>query len=130
MIKWTNSWNSSTYIMMRIFRILLSRLFRFYLWSLLPQKLIQSLPCCFINIEEKILLSQISCYKFLCSSQSMTLRHWLMETVDITKELVLFYVVFVTVTLYIRWDALVFSRSPFQHHIIRCPKKSCFFLVR
>ena len=47
-------------------------------------------------------LSQFSCHTFLCLSQPRPLCNWLMEAWDMTKELGLFYVVFLTVPLYIQ----------------------------
>ena len=77
--------------------------FRLY-WRLpLLQKYIQSLLCCFVKIERIILQSQIACHTILCLSQPRPLHSWIMETLDMTKELGLFYAFFLTVSLYIQW---------------------------
>ena len=54
-----------------------------------------------------MLQSQIECHTFLCLSQPRPLWNWLMETGDITKELGLFYVAFLTVWLYIQLDQFI-----------------------
>ena len=69
MMKFTNSWNSSTWIMMMIFWVLISRFFRLEYWLPLNQNFIQSLLYCFINMEDQILVSQIACHNFPCLSQ-------------------------------------------------------------
>ena len=69
MMKFTNSWNSSTWIMMMIFWVLISRFFRLEYWLPLNQNFIQSLLYCFINMEDQILVSLISCHNFPCLSQ-------------------------------------------------------------
>ena len=51
MMKWTISWNFSTHNMMNIFWVLTSRCFSYYWWLPLLQNIIQSLLCCFINME-------------------------------------------------------------------------------
>ena len=61
-MKWTISWNYSTQNTMKIFWVLTYRCFRLDLWSPLIQHFIQSLLSCFINTEEQILQSQISCH--------------------------------------------------------------------
>ena len=104
MMKWNNSCNSSIQIIVMIFCILTSICFSLYKWLLLIQNSIHSLMCCFINIEEKILMSQIACHTFLCSYQTSPMWICLMEKRDMPKELGLFYVIFLTVPLYIRWD--------------------------
>ena len=103
------------------------RCFRLDWWSPLLQNVIQSLLCCFINMKELMLQSQIACQTFTCLSQSSPLRNWLMGNRDMPKELGLFYVVFLTVPLYTQWEILSLSRSPFQHHLIRCPQILCWF---
>ena len=70
MMKWNNSCNSSIQIIVMIFCILTSICFSLYKWLLLIQNSIHSLMCCFINIEEKNLMSQIACHTFLCSYQT------------------------------------------------------------
>ena len=72
-----------------------------------PLKTIQSLLCCFINTEERMLQSQIACYTFLCFSQPREIWNWLMKIQDISKELGLFYVNCLTVTLYIQRDKFI-----------------------
>ena len=69
MMKWTISWNSSTQNMMMIFCMLTSRCFRHDWWSPLLPYFIQSLLCCFINMEEQMLHSKIACHNFLYSTQ-------------------------------------------------------------
>ena len=103
MMKWTNYSNYSTQTMMMIFLMSISRCFRLGYWSLLYQVLIQYLMCCLIKTEEKMLVSQIPCHAFLCYSQPKLMWNWPMETWDIPKELGLFYVVLLTVPLYIQW---------------------------
>ena len=68
-IKCTISCNSSTQNMMMIFWMLTSKCFRLYWWSPLLQNFIQYLLCCFINTENQMLQSQISCHTFLCFPQ-------------------------------------------------------------
>ena len=106
-MKWTIPWNSSTQNAMMIFWIMTSRYLGLYYWSPLLQNFIQPLLCCFINMEEKMLLSQISCHPFLCLSQPRPLWNFLMETRYIPKELVLFYVIFLTFQLYIQWEHFI-----------------------
>ena len=72
-----------------------------------PSKCIQYLLCCFINMEDQILHSQIACHTFLCLSQPRTLWNYLMETRNIPKELGLFYVAFLTVWSYIQLDQFI-----------------------
>ena len=66
MMKWTFYWNSSIQNMMMIFWMLTSICFRLDWLLPLLQKFIQSLLCCFINIEEIMLQSQILCRNFIC----------------------------------------------------------------
>ena len=54
-----------------------------------------------------MLQSQILCHDFICLSQPRPLWNWLMETRDMPKELVLFYVAFLTVWLYIHLDQFI-----------------------
>ena len=103
MTKWTISWNFPTRNMMMIFWMLTSRCFRIDCWSPLLQKLIQNLLCCFKNIEERMLQSQISGHTFLCLSQPRSLWNWLMGTRYMPKKLLLFYDPLLTVPLYIQW---------------------------
>ena len=49
----------------------------------------------------------MECHTFLCLSQPSTLQNWLMGTQDMPKELVLFYVAFLTVQLYIQLDQFI-----------------------
>ena len=92
---------------MMIFCMLTSRYFRFDWWSPLFQNFLQSLRCCFIKIKGEILESQIVCHTFICLSQPRSLLNLLMETRDMPNELVLFYVVFLTVPLYIQWEQFI-----------------------
>ena len=55
MMKWNISWSSSTQNIMMIFWRLTPRYFRLGWWSPLIQNFIQSLLCCFVNMEEQIL---------------------------------------------------------------------------
>ena len=80
MMKWTISWNSSTQSTMTIFYILTSICFKLDWWSPLLQNFIHDLLCCFINTEEQMLQSQISCHTFLWVSQPRPLWNWLMKT--------------------------------------------------
>ena len=66
MMKWTISWNSSTQNTMKIFWILKYRCFRLDCFSHLLQNFIQSILCCFINMEKIMFQSQIACRTFLC----------------------------------------------------------------
>ena len=66
-------------------------------------KHLQSLLCYIINMEDRMLLSQIACRTFPCFSQPRPLCISLMETRDMPKELRLFYVVLLTVPLFICW---------------------------
>ena len=92
---------------MKIFWMLTSICFRIDGWSSISQKYIQSLLCCFINMEERMLQSQIACHTFLCLYQPRSLWNWIMETRDMPKELGLFYITFLTVILYIQWDQFI-----------------------
>ena len=51
-----------------------------------------------------MLLSQIACHTFLCLYQPRPTWNFLIETRDMPKELGLFYIVFLTVPLYIQWE--------------------------
>ena len=77
-MKWTISWNSSTRNWMKIFSMLTSILFRIDWWLPLFQYFIQSLLCCFINMGELMLQSQIVYHTFLCLPQPSPLWNWLM----------------------------------------------------
>ena len=106
-IKCTISWNSSTQNMIRIFYMLTSRWFKLDWWSPLLQIFINYLLCCFINMEELMLQSQIACHNFLCLSPPRPLWNWLMETRDMLNKSGLFYVAFLTVWLYIQLDQFI-----------------------
>ena len=54
-----------------------------------------------------MLQSQIACHTFLCLSPPRPLWNWLIKTRDMPKELGLFYVVFLTVRLYIQLDQFI-----------------------
>ena len=69
MMKWAISWNYSTQNMMIILCMLTFRYYRIYWWLPFLLKIIQSLLCCFIKMEEQMLQSQIACHTFPCSSQ-------------------------------------------------------------
>ena len=70
MVKCAISFNSSTQSMIKIFWVLTSRLFVIYRWLPLLQNFIQYLLCCFINMEEQMLQSQIACHTFyVCHNQ-------------------------------------------------------------
>ena len=69
MMKCTISYNYFTHNMMVIFWILTSRCFRLEQWPPLLQNFIQPLLCCFINIEQRMVQSQIACHNFLCVFQ-------------------------------------------------------------
>ena len=101
------SWSSSTGSRMIIFWMLNFICSRLYCWFTLLQNFKQSLLCCFITMEELMLQSQITCHTFLCLFQPRPLWNWLTETRDMSKELGLFYVIFLTVTLYIKWDQFI-----------------------
>ena len=103
MMKCTIYHNSSIQNTMKTFWMLNSRCFRLDCWLPLLQKRIQPLLRCFINMEDWMLQSQILCHIFLYLSQPRTLWNWLIETRDMPKELLLFYVSLLTVTLYIQW---------------------------
>ena len=77
-----------------------------------------------------MLLSQIRCHNFLCSSQPRPLWNWIMETQDITKELGLIYVVLLTVKLYIWWGKFIIVQVtlPTPSHIV--PSNFMLFLKR
>ena len=107
MMKWTISCISSIQNMMMIFWMMTSIFFKLDWWSPLLQNFIQSLMCCFINMEDQMFLLQISCHTFPYLSQPRPLWNWLMETRDMPNELVFFYVVLLTVTLYIQWDQFI-----------------------
>ena len=68
-MKWNIYWNYSIQNMIWISWIFTSTFFRLD-WCLpLFQNFIQSLLCCFINTEERMLQSQMVCHTFLCLSQ-------------------------------------------------------------
>ena len=92
---------------MKIFWMLTSVLFKLEWLLPLLKNFIYSLLCCFINIEERMLQSQIACHTFLCLSWLRSLLNWLTETRDMPKELRLFYVVFLTVKLYIQLNQFI-----------------------
>ena len=102
-MKWTIYWNYFIKNTMKIFWVLTSICFRLDCWSPLLQNCIQSILCCFINMEEQMLHSQVSYHTFLCFSQTRPLQKWLMETRYMTKELGFLYFAFLTVPLYIQW---------------------------
>ena len=54
-----------------------------------------------------MLLLQIVCHIFLCSSQPIPMWNWMMETREIPNELGLFYVVLLTVPLYTQWNKFI-----------------------
>ena len=54
-----------------------------------------------------MLQSQIACHTFICLSQPRPLWNCLMETRDMPKELVLFYVAFLNVRLFIQLDPFI-----------------------
>ena len=54
-----------------------------------------------------MLMSKIACSIFIRLYQLMTLGSQLMETLDIPKELGIFYVFLLTVPLYILWDQFI-----------------------
>ena len=102
-----------------------------YLLVVAPySEFIQSLLCCFINMEEQIFLSQISCYTFLYLSQPRSLWYCLMERRDMTNELGLFYVIFLTVLLYILWEQLIIVHVslPTPSHLV--PSNFMFILKK
>ena len=106
-MKWIISWNSSIQNMMTIFWMLISICFNLDWCCPLLQNFIQSLLCCFIKTEERMLQSQIACHTFICLSQPR--QHWnlRMQTWDIPKELVLLYVSFLTVKLYTQLEQFI-----------------------
>ena len=59
MMKWTIAWNYSNQNIMKIFCMLTSRWFSLDWLSLLLKNFIQSILCCFINMEEQIFQSKI-----------------------------------------------------------------------
>ena len=65
------------------------------------------LMCFFINMEDQMFLSQITCYTFLCMYQPKPLWNCLMETWYMPKEVGLFYVILLTELLYIRWNQFI-----------------------
>ena len=82
--------------------MLTSRCFNIDWWSPQLQIIIHYLLCCFINMDERMLWSQIACHTFICLSQTRPLWKWPMETRDMHKELGLCYVAFLTIGLYIQ----------------------------
>ena len=58
-------------------------------------------------MEEQMLESQTACHIFLCSSQSRPTWNWPIETWDMPKQLEIFYVVFLTASLYIQCDQFI-----------------------
>ena len=80
MMKWIISWNSSIQNMIKIFWMSTSRCFKIDWWLPLLQNFIYYLLCCFINMEEWMLKSQISCHTFLCFPQPRPPWNWLIET--------------------------------------------------
>ena len=132
MIKWIISWNSSTQNMLMIFWMLTFRCFRIYWWSPLLKIFMQSLLCCFINMEERMFQSQISCHTFLCLYQPKPLWNWLMEIQDTPKELGLFYVFLLPVPLYIQWDQFIILQVtlPTPSHQVLSNFMLCFKRLR
>ena len=78
-MRWIISWNSFIQNMMNIFWMLTSRCFKLDWWFPLLQNCIQYLLCFFVNMEEKMLQSQIACHTFLYLFQPRPLWNWLME---------------------------------------------------
>ena len=113
--------------MMTIFQILTSRCFKLDWWSPLLQFFLQYLLCCLINTEEQMLQSQIACHTFLYLYPHLPLLNWLTKTRDMTKELGLFYVAFLTVRLYIQLDQFIIIQVtlPTLYHQVN----SSFILV-
>ena len=74
-----------------------------------------------------MLQSHIACHSFLYFPPPRPLRNWLMETRDMPKELGLFYVVFLTVRLYIQLEQFIIFQVtlPTLHHQV----PSSFILV-
>ena len=101
-MKWIISWNSFIQNMMNIFWMWNSICFKLDWWSPFLQNCIQCLLCYFIKMEEQMLQSQILCHTFLCLSLPRPLYNWIIETRDMSKELALFCVYFLTVRLYIQ----------------------------
>ena len=107
MMKWTICWNSSINKTMNIFWMLTSIWFKLDWLTPLLQNFIQSLLCCFIKMDEKVLQSKIACHNFIGLSQTRPLWNWLMERRDMPKELGLFYVALLTVLFYIQLDQFI-----------------------
>ena len=61
--------DSSIQNTMKILWVFASIFFKIDWWLSLLKKFIQSLLCCFINMEEQMLQSKIACHNFLCLSQ-------------------------------------------------------------
>ena len=57
-------------------------------------------------IEENVSVTNCMSH-FICSFQPRPLWNWLMETWDIPKQLELFYVIFLSVPLYIHWEQFI-----------------------
>ena len=73
---------------------------------------------------------KIACLTFLCFLPLMALWNWLMETRDMTKELILFYIVFLTVPLYIQWYKFIIVQFTLPTSSHPVPSNFMFFLKR
>ena len=87
--------------------MLTSRCFRIDWWSPLIKIFIQSILCCFINMEVQMLQSQILCHTFICLSQPRPLQNVPTGSTGHAQGIGIIYVDFLTVPLYIQWDQLI-----------------------
>ena len=128
MMKWTIYWNSSIQNIIMIFWMLKSRCFRLEWWSPLLQDVIQFLLCYLINIggaNVAVTNCMLHFSIFFPSKATVKLAN---GNTEHAQGIVFFNAVFLTVPLYINGTSLLFSTSPFQHHLLRCPQIVCWFL--
>ena len=92
--------------MIILFCMLISRCFRIYYWPPLIQNFIQYLLCCFINMEDQILQSQIACHTFLCLYHDATVK---LANGNTVHAQLIGIVLYFFVILYIQWgDFIIF----------------------
>ena len=84
-----------------------SRWFKIDWWMPPLQNFIPYLLCCLINMEERVLQSQIGCHTFPCLYQPRPQSNWLIEKQEMTKGLGLFYVALLTVPLYTQLEQFI-----------------------
>ena len=92
-----------------------------------PSKIIQSILCCFINMEERIFQSKFhDTLLYFCPNQGHC--GWPMKTRYMYEELVIFCFLSYLLHYISRGASILFSMSPFHNHLIRCSQILSFLL--